>query len=97
MLRNVDAAAIELLSHESELTVDEIEFYGRTEAIPEIVDALLALYSDPFIELTFYGADGTDIVARRDGTMVWCWLPESAYPKLERRLDDETLDALCKS
>ena len=95
MLREyVDAEAVDVLARESELTVDEMEFYGHTDATQDVLDALLALYSDPLIELTVYGADGTAIVARRDGTMLWCWLPESASPQLEQRLDGTKLAAL---
>ena len=94
VLRDVDANAVDTLSNKSGLTVTETKLYGKTEATPEILDALLALYSGGLFTLTVYGADGTAIVARRDGTMLWGWLPESAYSKLTRQLETETLAAL---
>jgi hypothetical protein len=97
LLRNIDGDAVDVLSNESGLTVNEMELYGKTEATPEILDALLALYSNALLTLTVYGADGTAIIARRDGTMLWCWLPESAYPKLGQRLDETMLAALEQS
>ena len=97
VLRDIDADAVDILSNKSALTVNETELSGKTKATPEILDALLALYSNALLTLTVYGVDGTAIVARRDGTMLWCWLPESAYPQLEQRLEETTLAALEQS
>jgi hypothetical protein len=97
VLRDIDADAVAVLSNISALTVTEMELSGKAAATPEILDPLLALYSNALLTLTVYGADGTAIVARRDGTMLWCWLPESASSQLEQRLDESTLAALEQS
>lgn len=94
VLRDIDADAVAVLSNTSALTVSEMELSGKAAATPEILDALLALYSNALLTLTVYGADGTAIVARRDGTMLWCWLPEPAFPQLGQRLDESTMAAL---
>jgi hypothetical protein len=97
VLRDVDAEAVDILSNKSGLTVEGAKLFGKTEATPGNLDALLALYSSALLTLTIYGADGSAIVARRDGTMLWAWLPESVFPELEQRLAAETLAALEQS
>lgn len=93
-LREIDSDAVEVLANDSELTVTEKQLSGKSRTTAEIIDAVLALYSPPLLTVSIYGADGTAIVARRDGNLLWCWLPEPAVPALARRLDDHVFEAL---
>jgi hypothetical protein len=93
-LREIDNGAIEMLARDSQLTVTGKQLSGKTEATREVIDAILALYSGPLLTVSIYSADGTAIVARRDGNLLWCWLPESALSALARRLDDHVFEAL---
>ena len=86
--------AVEVLANDSGLTVTEKQLSGKSRATTEIIDAVLTRYSAPLLTLSIYGADGTAIVARRDGNLLWCWLPESLLPTLARRLNDPVFDAL---
>lgn len=93
-LREIDSDAVEVLANDSGLTVTEKQLSGESRATTEIIDAVLTLYSAPLRTLSIYGADGTAIVARRDGNLLWCWLPESLLPALACRLNDPVFDAL---
>ena len=101
----VNEAAVELLADAGAtvtgrkagigpLTVSTEQLRACLSATPEVVEAVLSLFSDPLWHAHFFDEKEQGIAARYDGTMQHYWLPEQTYETLAKDLSEDVTDAI---
>ena len=97
-LRNQNEEAVKTLL-ESEVSYVENEYNdgtieGRCAATPDVIKAVLSLYTPGLIHAYFLDSEGEAIAARFDDTLQHYWLSENAYRQLGERLNPDLFSAV---
>jgi len=97
-LRNQNEEAVKTLL-ESEVSYVENEYNdgtieGRCAATPDVIKAVLSLYTPGLIHAYFLDSEGEAIAARFDDTLQHYWLSETAYRQLGERLNPDLFSAV---
>lgn len=97
-LRNQNEEAVKTLL-ESDVSYVENEYNdgtieGRCAATPDVIKAVLSLYTPGLIHAYFLDSEGEAIAARFDDTLQHYWLSETAYRQLGERLNPDLFSAV---
>jgi hypothetical protein len=88
-----EESALETL-REAGLTVTDEHISGQVASSPDVVDAVLSVYTPGLHHALFVDSDGDGIAARYDGSLQHYWLPTTTASELRDTLEPSVRHAL---